>query len=58
MWMAKYKWSFVILTFIFLGAAFYQTFKDGKKDGKWSLRILYGTTALSLGLVIYTILFR
>jgi hypothetical protein len=43
------------ITFIFLGFAFYKTYKNREKSGPWSIRMLYGTTALSVGLVVFTL---
>jgi hypothetical protein len=54
-WLAKYRWIFMAITFIFLGFAFYKTYKNREKSGPWSIRMLYGTTALSVGLVVFTL---
>jgi hypothetical protein len=48
----------MVMTFVFLGFAFYRTYKDRKKTGPWSIRMLYGTTVLSVGLITFTLLFR
>jgi hypothetical protein len=48
----------MFLTFIFIGFAWYRTFKGSRKPGKWNLRMLYGTTVLSVVLVIFTIIYR
>ncbi|HFQ81955.1 MAG TPA: hypothetical protein ENK33_11380 [Desulfobacterales bacterium] len=58
MWFARYRWLFLVATIILLGFAYYSTYKNKKNNGPWSFRILHGTTALSLGLVIYTLLIR
>jgi len=48
----------MLVTFVFLGLAFHKTYKDRKTVGKWGLGMLYGTTALSVGLILFTILYR
>lgn len=48
----------MVATFVFLGLAFYKTYEEREKAGPWSIRLLYGTTALSLGLIIFTLIFR
>ena len=48
----------MVITFIFLGLSWYKTFKAKQRVGKWSVRMLYGTTILSIGLVIFTMLYR
>lgn len=44
-------------TVIFLSLSFYRTYRGGRKANKWSLRILYGTTALCIGLIVFTLLY-
>lgn len=57
--MVSYRWVFVVVTFVFLGIAYYRTFFWKRRSADpWGKRILYMTTALSLGLVGYTLLFR
>lgn len=49
---------FLAVTVLFLGISFYGTYKSGKKAGKWNIGMLYGTTALCIGLVVFTLLYR
>jgi len=39
-WLAEYRWIFTGLTFVFLGIAFYKTYKDRHNAGKWNFRML------------------
>ncbi len=55
MWFNRYRWIFLVATIVLLGFAYYQAYKN-KTPGAWSRRILHGTTALSLGLIAYTLL--
>jgi hypothetical protein len=55
MWFIKYRWVFLVITFVFLGLAWYKTFKGKNKPGRWSTAMLYGTTALSIALVLYSL---
>ncbi len=48
----------MIVTLVFLGLAFRRTYRDRQKVGKWGLGMLYGTTALSVGLILFTIIYR
>jgi hypothetical protein len=58
-WMVNYRWVFVLVTIVFLGIAYYRTFfRKRRSADAWGKRMLYVTTALSLGLVGYTLLFR
>ncbi len=57
-WVQEYRWLFLAMTIALLAFAFYKTYRDRRKTGPWSLRLLYATTALSLGLVLYTLLYR
>jgi len=57
-WLTKYKWVFMIITFVLLGFAFYRTYKDRTKTGPWGMGMLYGTTVLSIGLIVYTLVFK
>jgi hypothetical protein len=54
--MTKYKWALLAATFVFLGLACYRTFNAREKTGPWSMGILCGTAALSVGLVAYALL--
>jgi len=54
-WFARYHWIFLAATIVLLGFAYYKTYNN-KNCGPWSLRILHGTTLLSLGLIVYTLL--
>lgn len=56
MWFARYRWVFMALTFVFLAFAYYKTYHNKKSCGFWSCWMLHGTTVLSLGMVIYTLL--
>ena len=56
-WAQRYRWIFLVLTFVLLGIAFAQAFKDRTKTGPWGLTMLFGTTVLCTGLVIYSLLF-
>ena len=58
MWLIEYKWIFLLLTIALLGAAFHRTYENREKTGTWGKRMLYGTTVLSVGLIIYTFLFK
>lgn len=55
-WLAKYRWVFLALTVVFLAFAWYRTIRDGEKTGPWGRRMLVGTTALSIGLVAFTLI--
>lgn len=55
LWFAEYRWLFLTATVGLLGFAFYRAYRQRQRTGPWSLRILYGTTALSLGLIIYSL---
>jgi len=55
MWFAKYRWVFLVATIFFLGFAYYKTYRNRKHTGPWSMRILHGTTVLSLGMIVYTL---
>ena len=57
-WAQEYRWLFLAATIALLAFAFYRAYRDRKKSGPWSLRLLYATTALSLSLVLYNLLFR
>lgn len=48
----------MVATFVFLSLAFHRTYRDRKQVGKWGLGMLIGTTALSIGLVLFTVFFR
>lgn len=54
-WFARYRWIFFVATIVLLGFAYYKTYIN-KKCGPWSLRVLHGTTVLSVGLIVYTLL--
>lgn len=56
MWLNRYRWIFLIATIVLLGFAYYQTYIKKKNCNTWSRRILHGTTALSLGLIVYTLI--
>lgn len=58
MWIAKYRWIFLVTTIFLLGLAYYKTYRGRKPAGTWSKRILHGTTVLSLGMIIYTLVFN
>jgi hypothetical protein len=58
MWIREYKWLFMTATFVFIGLAFYKTCKDRKKTGPWGMRMLFATTALSIGLVAYVLIHK
>lgn len=55
-WFARYRWIFLVLTVLLLSFAYYKTYKNKKNCSPWSLRILHGTTVLSLGLILYSFL--
>jgi type II secretory pathway component PulF len=57
-WVQEYRWLFLATTIVLLAFAFYKTYRDRNKTGPWSHKILYATTVLSLGLVVYTLLYR
>lgn len=57
-WIEQYRWLFLAATIVLVVFAFYRAYRDRKKTGPWSLRFLYGTAALSLGLVLYTLLYK
>jgi hypothetical protein len=43
---------------VLLGVAFSQAYRNRAKTGPWGLRMLYGTTVLCTGLVIYSLLYQ
>jgi hypothetical protein len=51
MWVARYRWVFLLATFVLLGFAYYNTFGRRKPAGPWSRLILHTTAVLSLGMV-------
>jgi len=55
MWFAKYRWLFLVATIVLLSFAYYKAYTSKKSRSPWSMRILHGTTVLSLGTVIYTV---
>ena len=55
MWFEKYRWLFILATFVFLAASFYQKRNSTRWWDKW---VLYGTTALSIVIVVYSLLYR
>lgn len=57
-WIEQYHGLFLAAAIVLLLFAFYRAYRDRGKTGPWSLRFLYGTAALSLGLVLYTLLYR
>jgi hypothetical protein len=58
-WIAEYRWIFLAATVLFLSLTFYRTYKSGRKPkNRWGLVMLYGTTALSAGLIIFTLVYR
>jgi len=48
----------MIITFVLLSFAFYRTYRDRTKTGPWGMGMLYGTTVLSIGLIVYTLVFK
>lgn len=55
-WLAKYRWLFLVITIALLGFAYYKTYSNRKTAGPWSLLILHGTAILSVGMIGYTLL--
>jgi hypothetical protein len=55
MWFARYRWVFLAASLILLGFAYYTTYTNRKKRGPWGMRILHGTTVLSVGMIVYTL---
>ena len=55
-WFAKYRWLFLIATLVFLGLAFFMTYRDRKKTNPWNIGILVGTTLVSIGFIIYSLI--
>jgi len=55
MWFARYRWIFLAATVVLLGFAYYKTYTNNR-CGPWSLGVLHGTTALSVGLIVYSML--
>jgi hypothetical protein len=55
-WLLDYKWGFIAAAFVFLGLAFYKTYRDRKSTGPWSMGMLFCTTFVSIGLIAYTFL--
>jgi len=47
-----------LLTVVLLGAAFTKAYRNRQKMGTWSMRILYGTTVLCAGLVVYALFYK
>ncbi len=58
MWFAKYRWVFLAATIVLLGFAYYKNYMGRKPGGPWSKRVLHATTVLSLGMVVYTLIFN
>ena len=56
MWFAEYRWVFLVATVVLLGFAYYMTYKNRKKHGPWGIRMLHGTTVLSMGMIAYTLI--
>ena len=54
MWFAEYRWVFMAATVVLLGFAYYMTYKNRKKHGPWGMRILHGTTVMSVSMITYT----
>ena len=48
----------MLITFVFLGFAFYRTYGCKKKASKWHLSMLYGTTAVCIGMIVFTLFYR
>ena len=48
---------FSVATFALLGFAYYKTYRN-KNSGAWSKWTLHLATALSLGLIVYKLLYR
>lgn len=48
----------MVITFIFLGFAFYMTYRGKKKASTLHISMLFGTTALCMGMVIFTLFYR
>ena len=60
LWFARYRWVFLVATLVLLGLAYFITYKDkrSKTGGPWNKRILHSTTVLSLGMIVYTLIFN
>ena len=56
-WLVGYSWVFSVATFALLGFAYYKTYRN-KNSGAWSKWTLHLATALSLGLIVYKLLYR
>ena len=48
----------MLITFVFLGLAFYKTYVGKKKASKLHISMLYGTTALCIGMIVFTLFYR
>lgn len=52
-WVGSHKWLFMLMSALFLVAAFISTYRGEKKASPLGLGFLYSTAALCIGLVIY-----
>jgi hypothetical protein len=57
-WLARYRWVFLLLTFVLLGFAYYRAYRD-RRDGKGGPPVLWplhAVAALSVGMIAYHLL--
>lgn len=57
MFLAKYRWIFMAITLALLGLALFKAWRNRTKTGPWSKGILCGTTVLTLGLIVYSMIY-
>ncbi len=55
MWLAEYKNYFLAAAFLFLGFSHWRNWKSQGDGGRWNRWILHGTTVLTVGLILYSL---
>lgn len=56
MWLAEYRWLFLVITLVLLGLAYYMTYINRRQTGPWSLWILHATSIVSMSVIGYSLL--
>jgi len=54
-WLFRYRWFFLGATIVLLGFAHWRNWRNRERNGSWSKWILNGTTVLSIGLIVYSV---
>jgi len=54
-WLVRYRLYFLAITFVLLGFAHWQHWRNPDKGGRWNRIMLYGATVTSAGLVGYAL---